>query len=154
MVDNFEYQKENLAVAAKYLGNMGLSFEIQDLKLLGQTYPALVFHHSVLGKHWKVYVLAKDVGVPYFNIKALITTYDRLRSGENRLTDIYKECLVANFVFDEVTFSADPSGSLWAEVDVPVQSDELTFKLEVESIATAIEYFVTKIAKKYQIAFN
>ncbi|MHA1231671.1 MAG: hypothetical protein ACTSRP_15625 [Candidatus Helarchaeota archaeon] len=58
---------------------------------------------------------------------------------------LHKKLLQANFRYAEVTYSLDNEGNVYAEADMPLETDWLNFKSEYISIIFAIDLLFNKI---------
>ncbi|MBD3230394.1 MAG: hypothetical protein GF329_19600 [Candidatus Lokiarchaeota archaeon] len=81
----------------------------------------------------------------WIQIKALIILKQSLPDMENLEQALHKKMLQDNFKFAEVTYSIDDTGNIFAEADMPVNTDFNNFKSEFVSIVFALDNFFKNI---------
>lgn len=98
----------------------------------------------------KVFLVQTHVSEDWINIKALVAITTDISQVERG--NLYYACLFANFTLHEVTFSADQSGNIWVEADMPIDTIEDNFIVEFRSVVAGIQYFINEIAPKINFA--
>ncbi|TFF89229.1 MAG: hypothetical protein EU549_01325 [Promethearchaeota archaeon] len=81
----------------------------------------------------------------WIQIKCLILLNEYLPDIAGLEERLHKEMLYANFMFAEVTYSIDKQGNIFAEADLPLDTDYNNFKSEFVSIVFAIDNFFKEI---------
>lgn len=79
----------------------------------------------------------------WLNIKLMLMRAEEVPDRLSRI--LYQKLLVANFELNEVTFSLSPSGDVFVEADMPIESNYVNFESEYGSIEFGVEYFLTEV---------
>ena len=85
------------------------------------------------------------LGNKWIEIKCFLLSQKSLPKTPDLEFLLHKKLLQANFNFAEVCYSLDDDGNIFAEADMPVDTDFVNFKSEFVSIVFAIEQIYQKI---------
>jgi hypothetical protein len=61
---------------------------------------------------------------------------------------IHFNLLLGNYILNEVTYSVDPKGNIYAENDMPLDTDLVNFKSELGAVVFGYQYFYEQMAPK------
>ncbi len=146
-MSNLDYEKidKMLNTIDEYLKSLNIPFNRNEILLDPDTKEKLPVIETVYKHKNKEFLVILGGDGTWIRIKALVAKVDDLPA--NKLQYIYQQCLYANFVYDEVTFSSDRNGNIFVEADMLATSDLESFKHEFFSIAVGIDFFENLLEK-------
>ncbi len=142
---NWDKMETNLDKVSRWLEKLEVSHTKTSIQLEdGSEIPIIVTTYTVPPDNSFLVMIGGDG--EWIRIKTLVAEKTHLPADQ--LQDIYYQCLLGNFILDEVTFSADRRGNIFIEADMLANTRFEDFREEFFSIATGIHYFLD-FMKKY-----